>query len=204
MTSTSTLPAPSPVALPDLTHLGAAPLIPGDDAAAYETLLARLAADVRPGTVIEEAWTRDAADLVWEALRLRRLKAALMTACADQGMRKLLEGLDVRTPIGLARRWAARELVAVGEVEAVLAAAGLGITHVMACTLAVRISEIERIDRMAASAEARRAAALREIGHHREHAPFAARLRDAAAAQIADAEFTEIAAPARPAAATTT
>ncbi|HEY1545653.1 MAG TPA: hypothetical protein VGG01_24890 [Xanthobacteraceae bacterium] len=191
------LPAPSCAALPDLAFLGALPLIPGDDAAGYDTLLARMTADVRPGNVIEEAWTRDVADLVWEALRLRRLKAALLTACADQGMQKLLYSLDVHgNTFELSRRWAARELQAVAEVDAVLAAAGLGINHVMARTLAVGIAEIERIDRMTASAEARRAAALREIGHHREHAPFRARLGEAAAAQIADAEFVEVAAPA--------
>jgi hypothetical protein len=193
----TTLPATSSATLPDLAYLGAAALIPGDDAAGYDTLLARMTADVRPGSVIEEAWTRDVADLVWEALRLRRLKAALMTACADQGMQKLLRSLDVHgNTIELSQRWAARELQAVAEVDAVLAAAGLGINHVMARTLAVRVAEIERIDRMTASAEARRAAALREIGHHREHAPFHARLGAVAAAQIADAEFAEVPAPA--------
>jgi hypothetical protein len=34
----------------------------------------------------------------------------------------------------------------VEEAEAILAAAGLGITHVMARTLALRIAEIERMD----------------------------------------------------------
>jgi hypothetical protein len=193
----TTLPAPASAALPDLAYLGAAPVIPGDDADGYDTLHARMLADVRPGNAMEEAWTRDAIDHVWEAVRLRRLKAGLMTACIDEGMQRLLTGLGVRgNTFELARGWAARELAAVGEVDAILNGAGLGIKHVMARTLAARIAEIERIDAMTASVEARRAAALREIAHHREHGHFAARLREAAAAQIEHAELAEVAAPA--------
>jgi hypothetical protein len=133
--------------------------------------------------------------LVWEAVRLRRLRAALMTACANEGMQKLLAGLDVRESYDLSKRWAARELDAVGQVDAVLAAAGLTIDHVMAQTLRLRIGEVERIDRMIASAEARRSAALREIAHHREH--FAASRQRAAegAENIDDAEFEVVAPP---------
>lgn len=184
--------SPPPAAL---DFLGRAPLIPGDDSSGYDTLLARVSAAVRPGDLLEQAWVRDVGDLIWEAVRLRRLKAALMTGCADEGMQKLLTGLNVRgDTYELSRRWAARELAAVGQIDAVLAAAGLGIDHVMAQTLRLRIVEIERIDRMIASAEARRAATLHEIGHHRER--FAASLRAAAQEAIADAEFEEVAPPA--------
>lgn len=178
-----------------LDFLGRAPLIPGDDATGYDTLLARVSGAVPPGDLIEEVWVRDVADLVWEAVRLRRLKAALLTACANEGMQKLLAGLDVGMSHDLSKRWAARELAAVAQVDAALAAAGLGMDHVMAQTLRLRIGEIERIDRMIASAEARRSATLREIAHHREH--FAASLRRAAqaAAGIEDAEF-EVVSPA--------
>jgi len=198
MTTASTLPTPASAPLSDLAYLGAPAIVPGDDSAGYDTLLARMIADVRPGNVMEEAWTRDVADLVWEAARLRRLKAALMTACADHGMQQLLQSLNVHgNTFEIARRWAARELLAVAEVDAVLAGAGLGMNHVMARTLALRLDDIERIDRMTASVEVRRAAILREIGHHREHAPFHARLGQAAAAQIEHVEFTRLATPAQ-------
>src|ERR1700721_158034 len=120
VTSTSALPA-------DLAALGPSPLIASDDAATYDTLLAGMCAVVRPADMIERAWTRDVVDLVLETLRLRRLKAALMTSCADQGMQKLLDGLNVPGDTSsLARRWAARDLAAVGEGDAVLNAAGPG------------------------------------------------------------------------------
>ena len=196
------MPAPTDIAIPSpaaapaqLACLGRAPLVPGEDAADYDTLLTQFSAAVRPRDVVEEAWVRDVVDLLWEAARLRRLKAALMTACADQGMQKLLEGLNVRETYALARRWAARELAAVGQVDAILAAAGLGMEHVMARTLRQTIAEVTQIDRMIASVEMRRAATMREISHYREH--FAAQLRGAmrAAEKITDAAF-EVVAPA--------
>src|ERR1700704_3374844 len=61
---------------------GPAPLIEGEDAGAYDELLLRISAAVRPHDIFEEIWVRDIVDLVWEAFRLRRLKACLMTAGA--------------------------------------------------------------------------------------------------------------------------
>jgi hypothetical protein len=181
-----------------LAGLGRAPLIPGDDTAGYEALLAGISAVVRPRDVLEHGWVREVADLLFERGRLRRLKAALMTAYADEGMAKLLMGLGEPNFFTLSKRWAARELAAVGRVEAILDAAGLGIDHVMAQTLRVAIGESERIERMVASVEARRAAILREIEHYRAH--FGADLRRAAAdaATIQDAEFEVVAPPVVP------
>ena len=59
----------------------------------------------------------------------------------------------------------------------------------MAETLAWKLDEVERIDRMIAGAEARLNVALREIDRHR--ATLAGALRQAAA-EVMDAEFKEI------------
>jgi len=196
MPAASDLPIPS-VAPP--AGLGRPPLIPGDDTDGYEALLAGIAAAVRPRDVLEHGWVREVADLLFERGRLRRLKAALLTACAAEGMSKLLMGLGEQSFYTLSKRWAARELAAVGQVEAILDAAGLGIDHAMAQTLRVTIGESERIERMIGSVEARRAAILREIEHYRAH--FGADLRRAAAdaATIQDAEFEVVAPPVVPA-----
>jgi hypothetical protein len=66
-------------ALPHGDLLGAPPLVGGEDAAAYDELLARVAGAVAPADVLEEMWVRDVVDLAWETLRLRRLKALLLT-----------------------------------------------------------------------------------------------------------------------------
>jgi len=195
MTTTPDLPTLSePSHLPaSLDFLGAAPLLPREEVSSYDTLLARVSGAVKPADILEEIWVRDVVDLVWDAVRLRRLKVNLMTASAHEGMQKVLWGVNAPDFSGLAKRWAAREEAAVAQVDALLASAGLTMDAVMAQTLRVRIDEIERIDRMIAAAEARRNAALHELARHRAH--FAAILRRAAqdvendAEGIADAEF---------------
>ena len=57
---------------------------------AYDELLARVSGAVKPSDVLEEIWVRDVIDLVWEALRLRRLKADLIAANAHEGLEQIL------------------------------------------------------------------------------------------------------------------
>jgi hypothetical protein len=148
---------------------------------------------VGPVDLIEAAWVRDVVDLIWEALRLRRLKAALMTSAAQWGVSDVLDSIGV--PWDQRRkimpRWAARKLDAVEAVDTELEAAGLGMDHVMAQTLRRLIDQVERIDRMIASAEARRAATLREIAGWRHE--LAAGLRRAAYAAIEDGAIEDAA-----------
>jgi hypothetical protein len=70
-------------------------------------------------------------------------------------------------PRTLGARWASGEKSARDEVAAALEKAQLSIEDVMAETLESKIDTFERIDRMLASAEARRNNALNEIDRHR-------------------------------------
>lgn len=176
------------------------PLIAGEQAGAYEDLWARMVASVKPADPIEDMWVRDVTDLVWEVLRLRRVKANLLGISKCQGMAEVLRGLGEEYPGILARRWAAREPTAIGDVNERLSGAGLGVDAVMTGALAARIGEYERVDRMLAGAEARRAATLHALDERRD-AKWAARLREAAHAverEVEDAEFAVVA-PERPA-----
>ena len=182
MTQVSDLPIPSHGPYQQTAAFaGPPPLIAGERPAGYDELLARVCETLQPSDVLEHIWVRDIVDLVWEVYRLRRLKADLMSAAAHEGMAQLLKPL-LRSvePVGLARAWAARRENRVSMVEATLAAAGLTMDHVAAATLAIRISDFERIERMTASAEGRRNSALHELDLHR--ASFALRLRRAARA----------------------
>ena len=176
------------------------PLIPGEDAVAYQELCARIA--LKPADPLEDLWVADVCDIVWETLRLRRLKASLMAVAAPDGMTDVLRGLGDDYGRFLARRWAAREPTAIGDVNQRLDAAGLGTDAVMAAAFAARLDAFERMDRMLASLEARRAALLYEIEARRGAQP-AARVRDAAQAlerPVEDAEFALVAAPQGPSA----
>jgi hypothetical protein len=170
-----------------LAWLGPPPLFEGEDTAAYDELLARISGAVKPTDIFEEIWVGDIVDLVWEAVRLRRLKASLMTATAHKGLEQILKPLvGSLQEGGLAKAWAAREKKAIEWVNELLAAAGLTMDAVMAQTLSINLNDIERIQRMIANAEARRNAILREVERHR--ATWGENLRRAAQ-QAEDIEF---------------
>jgi hypothetical protein len=156
--------------------LAHSPLIPGENAESYNDLLARISGTLQPSDILEEIWVRDVVDLVWDAFRLRRLKAHLLKAAAHEGMAQLIGPLlDWNLTGQISRRWAIGHEEAVNTVKTTLAAADMDMDSVMARTLALKIHEIERIDRMTMAAEARRNAVLREIERHR--ASFARTLR---------------------------
>ncbi|SRR6266545_2521346 len=194
---TENLPTPSG----GLPSLAPSPLINGEDAAAYDDLSARIRAVLRPSDVIEEIWARDVVDLAWEVLRLRRLKAHLLRACAHEGMREVLEPLVPspdpyssdfeETPDNedLAEQWLVGDAAAVETVGKTLATAGLTMDAVMARTLVARIEDVERIERMMMAAEARRDTILRELDRRR--GGLASRLRRAIG-DAEDAEFEDI------------
>lgn len=170
VTTSANLPVPLGFAPPSLTR--------DEDAPPYEMLRARVAETVRPANVIEEILVREVVELVWETVRLRRQKAALINSSAKEGMQRLLFALDYDDAIELAKRWFARDPAAVADVEARLADAGLGVDAAIAQTLRLHLAEYEGMDRMLRSAEARRDAALLAIERHRAH--FADTLRRAA------------------------
>jgi hypothetical protein len=65
---------------PRWTLFGQPPLLDGEDAAAYDELLARFCAAVKPVDIIDEMFITDVASLEWDVLRLRRLKSSLIRA----------------------------------------------------------------------------------------------------------------------------
>jgi hypothetical protein len=179
---------------PSAVPLPPASLANGEDAAAYAQLAARIRAAVAPANIIEEIWARDVADLTWDVVRLRRLKAGLYTIGASDGMAEVMRGLEAPI-VGRAkiRGWAARDPAALVAVNTQLSAAGLDMGDVATGTFAARIDQFDRIERMLAAAEVRRAAALHAIDNRRaaERARAAAEEAERAATPPIEAgEFT--------------
>ena len=84
-----------------LAPFGPPPLITGEDADAYEQILARVSSQVAPKDFIEEMLLIDIVDLTWEIARLRRLKAGLYNVGAYQSLSNVLRPLldrDDSTP----------------------------------------------------------------------------------------------------------
>jgi hypothetical protein len=169
------LPAPAGALAPVPAALAAPPpLIAGEQQSAYDELVARVNASLKPADVLEHVFIRDVVDLAWEVLRLRRLKASLMATAAQAGVARLLEPL-LDEPERAARDFAARRPGSAEQVEAALAQAGFGADHVAAASLRACLFDFERLERMTAAAEARRNAALYQLELHR--ASLAMRLR---------------------------
>jgi cell division septum initiation protein DivIVA len=233
-------------------------LLEGEDAAAYDELLGRLCAAVKPVDIIDEMFTVDVAQLEWEVLRWRRLKLNLIRARQPEALKTFVDqefGYDLRSEhfvdylagilqdilpeeeanaartlaskcaqdkpdaidkvnnvlAGIqltmdqvetdARSQKVEELVqeyvrhnadAVTEIQELLADAGVSLEAITADELADRseyLDYIERADRLAAIAESRRNASLREIDRRR--AVLGGALRQGVQ-EVEDAEFKVI------------
>jgi hypothetical protein len=142
--------------------LPAPSLVRGEDAATYDQLAARFTAAVAPANVIEEMWVRDVVDLVWDVMRLRRLKAGLFTIGASDGMAAILRSIGEQYPFR-AREWAARQPAAITAVNTQLSAAGLDMDDVTTSTFAARIDNRRVAERLRAAALAAEQAAAPSI-----------------------------------------
>jgi len=175
------------IADPSAVPLPSPSLANGEDAATYAQLAARIRAAVAPANIIEEIFARDVADLTWDVVRLRRLKAGLFRVGASDGMAEIMRGMEGSIPArARVRGWTARDPVALAAVNTQLSAAGLDMGDVATSTFAARIDQFDRIERMLAAAEVRRAAALHAIENRRA----AERARAAADEAIEEGEFT--------------
>jgi len=63
----------------------------GEDAAAYQKLLARIREAKRPADFIDEVYIDDVISSQWDAMRLRRLKLGLIKACELKALEAFLE-----------------------------------------------------------------------------------------------------------------
>jgi hypothetical protein len=73
-----------------LTLFGQPQLLEGEDAAAYDELLARVCAAVKPVDIIDEMFIADVVSLEWEVLRWRRLKWRLLQAIGFEKLQELV------------------------------------------------------------------------------------------------------------------
>ncbi len=174
-----------------IVAIAPAPLLPGEKQADYSDVAVRVVRAAKPKDAIEEFLVRDVIDLTWEILRLRRIKAGLLRASLDAGVSRVLGsvGYPYLQKGALTEEWAAGDKTARQEVDAILKKAGLSIDDVTAQTLDSKLDSFERLDRMLASAEARRNNALREIDRHRDALGGGVRR---SIEEIEDAEFRDV------------
>src|SRR5262245_22918646 len=116
----------------------------------------QLAAETNPTDLIEWVYIKDLADTIWEMLRLRRWKAALVNARYIQLSRfKSFAELEDRTYELMEKR--AIPLPNVDPLELDLV-----------CFAAAEIHTLDGLEKMLVSAERRQTRILQEIGQYRE------------------------------------
>lgn len=71
---------------------GTSPVLEGEDADAYDELLARIYAAVGPTDFIDRMFVNDIGYLQWDILRLRRLKTGLIRSIGSEALKKFLDG----------------------------------------------------------------------------------------------------------------
>jgi hypothetical protein len=214
MSKKSTLPSKSASRGLNRTSLfGLPPILEGEDSAAYNGLLARVSGDVKSADIFEEIWVRDIVDITWEIFRWRRLKTSLLAAAMPAALERTLAPFMPKRPsetkgntgfpnrdlsftpkppspgYELAKKWAAGNPAAVNRVNKIMASANITMDAVFAKAFVSNFDHIERIDRLATIAEARRNAILREIDRHR--ASFAHALHEKVQ-HVEEAEFKVI------------
>lgn len=199
-TSKITAARPDGQALSKLPFFGPPPLLQGEDPARYNDLLAQVSGHLKPRDLFEEIWTREITDLIWEGLRWRRdLVSFLETQLPkvlEQVLQPALEHEAETTPAPgksftariaaavqrmtgepeLLRRWFQGDAKALERVNGLLATTGLTMDHVRAQVSIQQLDKIERVNRLIANTEVRRARLLRELDWHRTD--FARNARD--------------------------
>lgn len=91
---TSTVAPPAANALDRVIAIAPAPLLPGEEEADYTEVAVRLVSAAKPRDAIEEFLIRDAIDLTWEILRLRRAKVGILKASMNTGVEEVLKALS--------------------------------------------------------------------------------------------------------------
>jgi hypothetical protein len=180
-----TVPADVSNDLKQSSLFGPPPLFKGEDAAAYDELHAHISAAVKPKDFLEQIWVRDVVDLTWETLRMRRLRAELLSSKMQDKIR-----YNMKRARNLSKRWAARDPQAIERVNKWLASIGTTAERLTAEHCMGMIDTFERFDRIVTNIEVRRNAALREIERHRTSIAHAVRR---ASDEFLDAEFEDVA-----------
>jgi len=177
-------------------HLGDPPLVCGEKREDYDSLFTQLVLNIVPGDIIEWIWAKDVLDLVWEAKRLRTLKAAIIRTETYSSSEKIFGEVfggfrtnyfeAKETARELAIGWTEKDTKKTRERKSQLAEAGYDINTVTSDALIRNLPAIACIEKMIASCDKRRDDILREIERSREN--LAKRIKEQAQQLIEDIE----------------
>jgi len=146
-------------------HTLRSPLLLTESQSEFDDLEARFRKEILPRGIVEQIYFEDIIASVWEILRLRRCKTAIVNIAFKQAVRALLYtqlDYDYNQAEDLAERWL-NDPAARTEVVEVLGELKLDESAIEAEAIRISSASLEDIDRMLAAAESRRSRAFRNI-----------------------------------------
>lgn len=149
------------------TFLTTPALLPREDRAEYDSLLADLTECIKPEDFIEKTWLRDVAHHEWSSKRYRNMLAQQLMLAEQEGIQSVMARLTGNIQYELAREYMLKQARALGKVAQLLNQAGLNLDSVRAEAFAKRMQEIGRLDQLARQAETYRDKLLRDIERRR-------------------------------------
>src|SRR5256886_5236808 len=160
----------------ELTLLPKSPLLSTESADEFDALRDAFDREIKPRGIVEQMYVHDICSIVWEILRLRRAKAAIINAAFRDALVDVLAEC-LKTPgkvqvylrsqaETLARAWFKADQ-GKKQVAETLTQYGFDEYAIEGEAIRKSSSSLELLDRMLASLEARRNRALRCIGDYR-------------------------------------
>jgi hypothetical protein len=168
------------------TLFSAPRLLLGESAAQFETLRAELERDIEPIGAVEKLYVNEMALLMWDILRLRGFKTDIIRNARPAALEGLLKNLlsngqalkkdNSKEAKDLATLW--RENRDNGKVEQLLRKCELDESAIDAEAFRLAIPDLQQLDKMLMSMEARFSNTIRNVSEYRKS--FARRLQSSA------------------------
>lgn len=168
------------------------PILDGEDEQDFANFQMSCIHAIQPANAIEEVWVMDFINYTWEALRLRRMKVALIHSNRQKAVQDLLESHSPGfnpTITATAEAWAKGNKKSVKHVDEFLKSHGLDDGAIVANALQLCIQNFERLDKLIASYDFRRDKAIRELEQRRE---LLSRRARELAENVQDAEYVDL------------
>jgi hypothetical protein len=146
-------------------HTLRSPLLLTESQSEFDDLANSFLREILPRGIVEQIYFDDIIASVWEILRLRRCKTAIVNIAFKKALRALLDSLlnyNYGRANDLAERWF-NDPAARTEVVELLGELKLDVSAIEAEAIRISSASLEGIDRMLAAAESRRSRAFRNI-----------------------------------------
>jgi hypothetical protein len=148
------------------------PLLINESRRDYEDMLKGMIKLIEPSNTFEWILVRDLVDVTWENRRLGKMKAALVNVTWMEAVRRVLESLldgSLEDRRRAAQEHAERYFTEEGRslVQTILGSHGLTEEAIAAQAMALRLPELDIIDRQMERARVTRMAIERDLQHHR-------------------------------------